>query len=187
MRCATQLNWGSSSIFSASINWHYNWLSMSGINQCNIAEAVGSRLANHVWWIFAFRKKLPNLKKRFLVVDALVGFIGGLSGMMTGMSGVILTMGCSLYAWTKAQRRALVQPFNMIVLGTVLILMGLRGLLAPHIWLTVAIAFPFSIIGTQSGIFAFRRLSDHHFQRLLIWLIFLSGLVLAGREISARL
>ena len=136
---------------------------------------------------FAFRKKLPNLKKRYLVVDVLVGFIGGLSGMMTGMSGVILTMGCSLYAWTKAQRRALVQPFNMIVLGTVLILMAWRGLLAPHIWLTVAIAFPFSIIGTQSGIFAFRRLSDHHFQRLLIWLIFLSGLVLAGREISARL
>ena len=107
--------------------------------------------------------------------------------MMTGMSGVILTMGCSLYAWTKAQRRALIQPSNMIVLGTVLLLMAWRGLLAPHIWLTVAIAFPFSIIGTQSGIFAFRRLSDHHFQRLLIWLIFLSGLVLAGREISATL
>ena len=136
---------------------------------------------------FAFQKKLPNLKKRYYGVDVLVGFIGGLSGMMTGMSGVILTMGCSLYAWTKAQRRALVQPFNMIVLGTVLILMAWRGLLAPHIWLTVAIAFPFSIIGTQIGIFAFWRLSDHHFQRLLIWLIFLSGLVLAGREISARL
>ena len=38
---------------------------------------------------FAFRKKLPNLKKRYLAVDALVGFVGGLSGMMTGMSGVI--------------------------------------------------------------------------------------------------
>ena len=42
-------------------------------------------------------------------------------------------------------------------------------------------------IWTQSSIFAFRRLSDHHFKRLLILLIFLSGLVLAGREISARL
>ena len=136
---------------------------------------------------FAFRKKLPNLKKRYLGVDVFVGFIGGLSGMLTGMSGVILTIGSSFYAWTKAQRRALVQPFNMIVLGTVLILMVGRGLLTPHIWLTVLIALPFSIIGTQSGIFAFRRLSDHHFQRLLIWLIFLSGLVLAGREISARL
>ena len=108
--------------------------------------------------------------------------IGGMSGMMTGMSGVILMMGCSMYDWTKAQRRALVQPFNMIVLVTVLMLMASTGLLAPHIWLGVAVAFPFSIIGTQSGIFVFRRLSDQHFQRLLTWLIFLSGLVLVAKE-----
>ena len=132
-------------------------------------------------------EKATKSEKTFFGVDVFVGFIGGLSGMLTGMSGVILTIGSSFYAWTKAQRRALVQPLNMIVLGTVLILMVGRGLLTPHIWLTVLIALPFSIIGTQSGIFAFQRLSDDHFQRLLIWLIFLSGLVLAGREISARL
>lgn len=135
---------------------------------------------------FTFRKNLPKLKKSCFGADVLVGFVGGLSGMMTGMSGVILTMGCSLYDWTKAQRRALVQPFNMIVLGTVFILMASRGLLTMHIWLIVAVAFPFSIIGTQCGIYVFWRLSDQQFQRLLIRLIFLSGLVLAGGEISAR-
>ena len=93
--------------------------------------------------------------------------------MTTGMSGAILTIRCSLCDWSREQRRALVQPLNMIVLGTVLILMAWRGLLAPHIWLTVATAFPLLIIGRQSGIFAFWRVSDHHFQRLLICLIFL--------------
>jgi hypothetical protein len=31
----------------------------------------------------------------------------------------------------------------------------------------------------------FRRLNDQQFQRLLIWLILASGLVLAGRELTA--
>ena len=129
-----------------------------------------------------FTEKFTKAKKSYFGADVLVGFVGGLSGMMTGMSGVILTMGCSLYDWTKAQRRALVQPFNMIVLGTVFILMASRGLLTMHIWLIVAVAVPFSIIGTQCGIYVFRRLSDQQFQRLLIRLIFCQALCLqAGK------
>jgi len=69
----------------------------------------------------------------------------------------------------------------------VLVLMAWRGLIGQHIWLVVAVAFPFSIIGTQTGIFVFRRLNDQQFQRLLIWLILASGLVLAGRELTASI
>ena len=36
---------------------------MSGINQYNIAEAVGGRLANHVWWIFCLSKKATKSEK----------------------------------------------------------------------------------------------------------------------------
>jgi uncharacterized membrane protein YfcA len=102
------------------------------------------------------------------------------------MSGAILTMGCSLYDWSKARRRALVQPFNMIVLGTVLALMIWRGAIDPRIWLIITVAFPFSVLGTQTGIFVFRRLNDRQFQQLLIWLIFISGLVIGGRELFTR-
>jgi len=77
----------------------------------------------------------------------------------------------------------LVQPFNMIVLGAVLGLMIWRGVIDSRIWLIVAVAFPFSVLGTQTGIFVFRRLNDQQFQQLLIWLIFISGLVIGGREL----
>ena len=68
-------------------------------------------------------------------------------------------------------------------LGAVLALMIWRGAIDPRIWLIVAVAFPFSVLGTQTGIFVFRRLNDRQFQQLLIWLIFISGLVVGGREI----
>jgi uncharacterized membrane protein YfcA len=62
-----------------------------------------------------------------------------------------------------------------------------RGVIDSRIWLIVAVAFPFSVLGTQTGIFVFRRLNDRQFQRLLIWLILASGLVLLGRELIANM
>ena len=134
---------------------------------------------------FTFRKTLPSLKHRYRFIDALIGFVGGILGAIAGLSGALLTMWTSLYDWPKAARRAIIQPFNMIVLTVVLGLMAWRGMLGPHIWLWVAVAFPFSILGTQVGIFVFRRLTDQQFQKLLVWLTLISGLVLAGRELAA--
>ena len=160
------------------------YLCLSSVN-ITMLKALVATLLIIFGGFFLFQKNLPKLKDRYFVADGLVGFFGGMLGMIAGMSGAILTMGCSLYDCTKAQRRALVQPFNFVVLGIVLGLMAWRGLITPQVWLVVAVALPFSIIGTQSGIFVFKRLTDAQFQRLLIWLIFLSGLVLAGREIAA--
>ena len=74
----------------------------------------------------------------------------------------------------------------MIVLSLVFLLMVMRGMLNGHIAMLTLIALPFSVLGTQAGIAIFRRLSDVRFQRLLIWLTLFSGLMLAGRELAAR-
>ena len=71
-------------------------------------------------------------------------------------------------------------------LDTILGLMIWRWVVDPRIQLFVAVAFPFSVLGTQTGIFVFRRLNDRQFQQLLIWLIFISGLVIGGRELFTR-
>ena len=170
----------------ASIGIIFGYLFLDAVNVTMLKLLVASLLILFGGF-FTFRKTLPKLTKRYLAADVLVGFVGGLFGMMAGMSGAILTMGCSLYDWSKARRRALVQPFNMIVLGAVLGLMIWRGVIEPRIWLIVAVAFPFSVLGTQTGIFVFRRLNDRQFQRLLIWLILASGLVLLGRELIANM
>ena len=65
-------------------------------------------------------------------------------------------------------------------------LMIWRGVIDPRTWLSVAVASPFLMLGTQTGIFVFRRLNDRQFQQLLIWLIFISGLVIGGRELFTR-
>ena len=62
-------------------------------------------------------------------------------------------------------------------------LMIWRGVIDPRTWLFVAVASPFSELGTQTGIFVFRRLNDRQFQQLLGRLIFISGLVIGDREL----
>jgi uncharacterized membrane protein YfcA len=166
----------------ASIGILLGYLFLDAVNITMLKLLVASLLILFGGF-FTFRKTLPKLTKRYVAADVFVGLVGGLFGMMAGMSGAILTMGCSLYDWSKARRRALVQPFNMIVLGVVFGLMIWRGVIDSHIWLIVAVAFPFSVLGTQTGIFVFRRLNDRQFQQLLIWLIFMSGLVIGGREL----
>ena len=58
-----------------------------------------------------------------------------------------------------------------------------RGVIDPRTWLSVAVASPFSMLGTQTGIFVFRRLNDRQFQQLLGRLIFISGFVIGDREL----
>jgi len=168
-----------------------------------IGIAIGYRMLDHINIIvlklvlatllilfggfFTFRKTLPKLTMRFLPMDLAVGGIGGVLAVLAGLSGALLTMWCSLYDWTKAQRRGVIQPFNMIILSIVFVLMMGRGLVTVDIVLLVAVALPSSVLGTQAGIASFRRLSDDQFQKLLIWLTLVSGLMLAGRELIARL
>jgi uncharacterized membrane protein YfcA len=46
-----------------------------------------------------------------------------------------------------------------------------------RIWLAL-LASPGTIIGSQIGVRAYRRLSDHHFDRAVLGLLFLSGVTL---------
>jgi uncharacterized membrane protein YfcA len=152
-----------------------------------ILKLVVAALLTLFGGFFAFRRTLPKLRVRVLSMDVLVGGLGGVLAAVAGLSGALMTMWCSLYDWPKAERRAVIQPFNMLVLGVVFILMAFRGMLGLDIALLVAIALPFSVLGTQAGIASFRRLSDDQFQKLLIWLTLFSGLMLAGRELVATI
>ena len=92
-------------------------------------------------------------------------------------------MWSAVHNWHKDEQRAIFQPFNVLVLGIVLLVFGWRGLLHQDVWIAVAIALPSSIISAQLGIGVFRRLTESQFRQILIWLLLSSGIVLVGREL----
>ena len=50
------------------------------------------------------------------MADGLLGFVGGVLGGLAGLSGPVPTIWASLSDWTKAEKRGVIQDFNLTLL-----------------------------------------------------------------------
>ena len=125
---------------------------------------------------FGARRALPRFERRTPVADGAVGLAGGVLGGAAGLSGALPTIWLSMRPWPKAEIRAVLQPYNMAVLGTTVAALAWRGAYAGPALTGAAIAIPVGMLAAQAGIAVFRRLSDDAFRRLLVGLTLLLGL-----------
>lgn len=131
---------------------------------------------------FLLRRSLPRFERSTPVLDSLVGFAGGVLGGAASLSGALPTMWCAMRPWPKGETRAVLQPFNVVVLALTALLFLLNGLYTSETLVLMAIALPVTMIGAQLGLSVFRRLGDEQFRVLLIGLMFTSGAILGLRE-----
>ncbi len=132
---------------------------------------------------FTFRKSLPKIKRPMPVIDGVVGFLGGILGGAASLSGALPTMWCSMRAWSKLETRAVLQPFNVAVLGLTDALIAINGAYTFDTLKLIAGALPVTLLFAQIGITVFRKLHDDQFRRLLIAMMLVSGVVLMAREL----
>jgi uncharacterized membrane protein YfcA len=130
---------------------------------------------------FSFQRNLPSLTRPTPIIDVAIGFAGGVLGALAGLSGALPTVWLSLRPWPKAKTRAILQPYNTVVLALSALLLALKGAYDSNVLLALAIAIPVALTSAQAGIFVFRRINDAVFRRLLIFLMLASGVVLLGR------
>lgn len=132
---------------------------------------------------FSLRSTLPKLQRPTPVIDGIVGFLGGVSGGAASLSGAFPTMWCALRPWSKSETRAVLQPYNAIVLGLAMMMFAFKGLYTWDSVRLILIALPVTMLSAQIGIMVFKRLTDDQFRRLIIVMMFVSGVVLLGREL----
>lgn len=132
---------------------------------------------------FIARRSLPQFDRATPVADAVVGFVGGIMGGAASLSGAIPTMWVGMRPWTKGEMRAVLQPFNVVVLALTGVYFAWLGVYSREMLLPVSIALPGTLVGAQIGIFAFHRLGHVAFRWLLIFLLFGSGLIIGIREL----
>ena len=101
-------------------------------------------------------------------VDAGIGFSGGILGAMAGLSGALPTMWISMRDWTKQQSRAVLQPYNLLILGISALLLAIDGVYDRATLTAMAIALPATLLAAQGGLWAFARLDDQQFRHLLV-------------------
>jgi len=110
--------------------------------------------------------------------DGVVGFCGGVLGGLAGLSGVLPAVWTDLRGWTKEQRRAVLQTFNIAILAFALVSHAVSGFLTRQVLIAAIAALPGTICGARLGGFVYRRLADLTFQRVIMALLLLSGIVL---------
>ena len=110
--------------------------------------------------------------------DAVIGLGGGILGGLAGLSGPLPTIWATLRGWSKDQRRGIFQAYNLTIQSVAMAALFVKGLMTPEIGWLALWALPGTLIGSWLGARAYRRLSDHHFHRLLLGLLGFSGLTL---------
>lgn len=125
---------------------------------------------------FAFRSTLPSIAKATPKIDSGIAFIGGVLGGLASLSGAIPVMWLSMRPWGKGEIRALLQPFNMVVLFATATMLFAKGAYDDIALKALVIAIPVAMITSLIGLFVFKRLSSLLFRRLLITLSLLTGL-----------
>ena len=133
---------------------------------------------------FTFRAALPKLERSTPIIDGAVGFLSGIMGGAASLSGALLTMWCALRPWPKAETRAVFQPFNLTVTGITSLVFAIKGSYTLESLSYIAVALPVVMVFAQIGIAVFKRLTDDQFRRLLIGMMFVSGIVLMVRELA---
>jgi len=132
---------------------------------------------------FILRRNLPRIDRPTPLIDAIVGFLGGMLGGAVSLSGILPTMWCAMRAWPKSETRAVLQPFNVIVLGLTSAVFFITGAYDTEVLTLLVVALPVAILSAQAGIVTFRRLGDDEFRKLLVGLMFFSGLALVLRSL----
>jgi uncharacterized membrane protein YfcA len=113
------------------------------------------------------------------VLDAAIGFLGGITGGAAGFPGAAVTVSCGLKGWDKTRQRARFQPFILLMQVAALLAINLvRPGEAHGIGMALGdlLCIPASLLGTAVGLTFFRGLSDTQFTRAVNALLIVSGL-----------
>ncbi|MEM7211934.1 MAG: sulfite exporter TauE/SafE family protein [Pseudomonadota bacterium] len=132
---------------------------------------------------FIARRNLPAFTAETPIVDGGIGFVGGILGATAGLSGALPTMWLAMRDWQRQKVRAVLQPYNIVVLGISAVLLVIDGVLDRQTLIAFVVAFPATMLAAQAGLWVFGRLSDAQFRWLLVSLMLMSGLGLLFRTI----
>lgn len=117
--------------------------------------------------------------------DAAAGWIGGVFGGIGGMAGALPQLWCTLRGWDKATQRGVMQGFNICMhVATLTGYVMVGGHIDAETLKMFAIITPALIAPVVLGALVFRRLDQKAFRRIVLALLFVSGLVLTASSLG---
>jgi uncharacterized membrane protein YfcA len=149
---------------------------LSHLDPADVRRAVGVLLV--VYSIYGtLQPKLSPLRVN-RAADGTIGFFNGILGGMTGLAGPIVVIWCQLTGVPRHAQRAIFQPvilaaFMMTALG-----LGIDGEITRDVVILFVLGLVPIVAGIWLGVHLYGRLDEAGFRRVILLMLFLSGLVL---------
>ena len=135
---------------------------------------------------FSLQRNLPVISGNWHLVDVGAGFLGGVLGAMSGLSGAVPSMWIALRPWPKIEQRGALQPFNTLILGIMSILMWREGIFDMTVLQAMLIVLPASLAGSLLGLWCFGKMPEGLYSRILIGLTLVAGVVLMAHTLAVQ-
>ncbi|MEM7195336.1 MAG: sulfite exporter TauE/SafE family protein [Pseudomonadota bacterium] len=116
--------------------------------------------------------------------DAGIGWIGGILGGLAGLSGALPMVWLQLSDASPRESRAILQAYNLLLLGLAGAVMALSGLVTQDVLKAIGIATPAAIVGAIAGNRAFGMVNPATFRKIVLGLLLASGVVLVWRVLA---
>ena len=110
--------------------------------------------------------------------DASIGFLNGILGGLTGLAGILVTIWSGIRGWPKDVQRAVFQPVAVFIFALSAVWLGAKGTVTLDTVKLFLIGLPFLVAGTWLGLKLFGRLNEATFRKLVLTLLFASGVAL---------
>jgi uncharacterized membrane protein YfcA len=113
-----------------------------------------------------------------LPADLGIGFLNGLLGGLTGLSGIIITVWCQMRIANKDAQRTIFQPVNFAAMTMNVASLGVAGAIdGPTVRLYLLGLVPV-FAGLWVGLKLYGKLDDAAFRKVILLLLLASGIVL---------
>ncbi|MEH2471902.1 putative membrane protein YfcA [Nitrobacteraceae bacterium AZCC 2161] len=146
-------------------------------NPAHLRAGVGVLLVLYSLYAF-FRPALKPVTGGGAAADAGVGFLNGVLGGVTGLAGILVTIWSGLRGWPKDQQRTIFQPVAVAIFLMSALWLGARGAITSDTIRLFAIGLPALAAGTWLGLKLYGRLDEASFRKVVLVLLFASGVVL---------
>jgi uncharacterized membrane protein YfcA len=131
--------------------------------------------------------RLPRITRIGRGGDLLVGWIAGLMGGATALSGPPMTLWCAMRGWTKDEQRATYQSFFVVTQILTIAIYVATGVINPHSVQLFWLVGPPIVLASWVGSRWYKGLSDAKFTRYLFLILLLSGLILVSTSVGRLL
>ena len=121
-----------------------------------------------------------RFQTRYRGAEVVAGFLGGFMGGLVGLPGPLATMWGTVQNWSRHDKRAMYQVFNLSTLTLMLVASAVAGQMTQTFLVAAAISVPGTIAGSICGAWMYRRVDDRRYDRIVLSILMLAGLTLVA-------